>query len=580
MSKREFELDLTSVCVGSGVVQLPLKMQALFVAGGVPAIVDGEELLLSFIEPRRLSGFKEHFERRGLRSNDKLRFEVEVAGEKSVALVAASIKRERSKPAQQRTTFEQGAPGTTADAAGTEQLSRSQVSSAWGASDNGRQVRAVRKVRVEGGAPLPVSPAAQRFGQQTPGEDARRPGDRVTGRGAKDYSGWAPLDGLSSEGDQQLLAQGDYPEATVREVRRSRIGADRDQEAQTDPEVAWAVAGNGQAVPPLFAHGVEVVEPRAHAGPEPARRAAWAAQPVEGREASTARAVDAGPDIVEQVSIQPVPAMVEVLVTAASAAAPLQQLVGETASLRVPQAPHLPAPRIPVPRNTAAGSTWQPTAASGFNNSEPSGVVRQPRLIEETDLTPLREAVAPPMARSAESQRGAPAESSSAAFSTAPVRAKWTAPRAIDDAEFGGEYLHSGRSLETALLHESDEVARPDARTTAADERGNPGAEQPTASFPDAGHMPAQPREEPVRVQQHAKPARLEDDLRLIEAYLDRPSTPAIVRSEVIAIELGMDDQRSERALERLSENRDRVSRIRKGAYMVKKSATGRSTGL
>jgi hypothetical protein len=72
----------------------------------------------------------------------------------------------------------------------------------------------------------------------------------------------------------------------------------------------------------------------------------------------------------------------------------------------------------------------------------------------------------------------------------------------------------------------------------------------------------------------------MEDDLRMIEAYLERPNVPAIVRSEVIAAELGIDDQRSERALERLSENRDKVSRIRKGAYMVKRSALGHSTSL
>src|SRR5690606_18687819 len=65
---------------------------------------------------------------------------------------------------------------------------------------------------------------------------------------------------------------------------------------------------------------------------------------------------------------------------------------------------------------------------------------------------------------------------------------------------------------------------------------------------------------------------RVEDDLRLVESYLSRPTTPAIVRSEVIAAELGIDDQRSERALERLSEDRNRVSRIRKGAYMVKRT--------
>src|SRR5690606_1322051 len=102
MAKRAFELDLTSVCVTTGVMQLPLKMQEFFVAGDLPAVVDGEELRVSFTEPRRLSGFKQHFEKRGLRCNDKVVFEVEVEGDVAIGLVAASIKRERNRPAQQQ----------------------------------------------------------------------------------------------------------------------------------------------------------------------------------------------------------------------------------------------------------------------------------------------------------------------------------------------------------------------------------------------------------------------------------------------------------------------------------------------
>ena len=96
----------------------------------------------------------------------------------------------------------------------------------------------------------------------------------------------------------------------------------------------------------------------------------------------------------------------------------------------------------------------------------------------------------------------------------------------------------------------------------------------------DSSAAPAGTLAREAQGQQQAAPVRLEDDLRMVEAYLDRPDVPAIVRSEVIAAELGIDDQRSERALERLSDNRDRVSRIRKGAYMVKRSAQGHSTGV
>src|SRR5690606_40321204 len=139
MSKREFELDLTSVCVNSGVVQLPLKMQAPFTDGDLNAGVDGQDLSLTFSHPRGLSGFKQHFERRSLRSNDKVRFEIEVTGEKAVSLSAASIKRERTKPAPQRAGEEPGrAEGSAGDAGqpSSERSPAARGASSWGSSED------------------------------------------------------------------------------------------------------------------------------------------------------------------------------------------------------------------------------------------------------------------------------------------------------------------------------------------------------------------------------------------------------------------------------------------------------------
>src|SRR5690606_37201660 len=133
----------------------------IFDAGTILARVDGEDVLLTFSEPRRLSGFKEHFERRGLRGNDKLRFEVDVTADKAVALVAASIKRERKQPTAK------GAATVAADGSavgsGAERAPLPTPSSSWGDNRDGGQVRAVRRVRIEGRMPLPVSPATQRF---------------------------------------------------------------------------------------------------------------------------------------------------------------------------------------------------------------------------------------------------------------------------------------------------------------------------------------------------------------------------------------------------------------------------------
>lgn len=58
--------------------------------------------------------------------------------------------------------------------------------------------------------------------------------------------------------------------------------------------------------------------------------------------------------------------------------------------------------------------------------------------------------------------------------------------------------------------------------------------------------------------------------MAFIEGYLLRPGTPAIVRSIDLAERLGMSPERAARAMERLSEQRERFSRIRDGAYMVR----------
>ena len=64
--------------------------------------------------------------------------------------------------------------------------------------------------------------------------------------------------------------------------------------------------------------------------------------------------------------------------------------------------------------------------------------------------------------------------------------------------------------------------------------------------------------------------ARPEDDRALIQAYLARPSVPAIVRTERVAETLGLSVERAERALDRIAEHAERVTRIRPGAYMVR----------
>src|SRR5690606_20885575 len=97
LSTHTFELDLTSVCVSSGTIQLPLKMLPYFTPGRIPAVVDGQAVELEFEAPRRLMGLRQLFAERGLRSNDRVRFELELDGDRVVGLRATCIRRERPK---------------------------------------------------------------------------------------------------------------------------------------------------------------------------------------------------------------------------------------------------------------------------------------------------------------------------------------------------------------------------------------------------------------------------------------------------------------------------------------------------
>jgi hypothetical protein len=61
------------------------------------------------------------------------------------------------------------------------------------------------------------------------------------------------------------------------------------------------------------------------------------------------------------------------------------------------------------------------------------------------------------------------------------------------------------------------------------------------------------------------------EDLARVDAHLQLPGTPAIVRVDALVDALGLAPSRVERALDRLAEDRERVTKIRAGAYMVRR---------
>lgn len=72
----------------------------------------------------------------------------------------------------------------------------------------------------------------------------------------------------------------------------------------------------------------------------------------------------------------------------------------------------------------------------------------------------------------------------------------------------------------------------------------------------------------------HATPL-FEEDIDAVGAYLARPDVPAIVRAERVAEELGLAVERADGALDRISENSEHLSRIRAGAYMLRRRGEG-----
>ena len=66
-----------------------------------------------------------------------------------------------------------------------------------------------------------------------------------------------------------------------------------------------------------------------------------------------------------------------------------------------------------------------------------------------------------------------------------------------------------------------------------------------------------------------------DEDIGAVEAYLARPDAPAIVRAERVAEELGLAIARVDGALDRIAENSEHLSRIRAGAYMLRRRGAG-----
>lgn len=531
---QEFVIDLTSVCVRTGTLQLPSKVLSRFAEGAMKVLAGGGEVDLEFTGPRTLSGLKPFFESQGLRANDRLR--IEFGGPTDAwSLKVVAERRERTK-----------AKEASADALDGARAANPGMSVAK-AHASSSMVREVRRVRIEA-QPQPPTQV-----------EARREGSYLSSQGHRP-SRWSSLSQPTSE----QLAGGDEDEGlltTVRVVRRSAAKDGRELHgAATD------------------AHTV------ATAGAAPAQRQAAVAQPavpppmtVSDEEVAVANGTVRVPETIASEREESLP---EVLgrrqptaggpgTNGARASTPGSKLhrfgIRFWSDRSVAQP--LKEPEEDLISDEDVADTARGTRAT---NEEPVPFAEASLLQDEerTEDVPALAAVA----------AGASERQAFDVFLGGDVADPDTRPSAI--------WRRSARAAS------SSRSAAPPARVAAA-----PGGEpqersalvEPTATRPGDPSSQALARGEvrvaPLRsaaepVEGDGRPVgapvagmRVEDAMEMINRYLMRPQTPAIVQTRTLADELSIDLDLAELAMERLSEDRDRFNRIRPGAYMVRRGS-------
>lgn len=553
LSTHVFELNLTSVCVSSGVIQLPLKMIEYFAPGSVAAELDGEAVELAFQAPRRLYGLRDHFGARGLRSNDRVRFALEVDAGRLVRLSATCVKRERQRP-NEETGAEQGR---------AERKSSSYDLAPREPWESVEEVRAVRRVRIPG---LPSAQAPSEL--DVPARDAN-PDWEDDRRGpaaswADAATGSIPDEGLTTvrvkrrpaaqHGASASVGAGASPAPAVVDHAEQVVGPIT---ATMETEVPLQLSD--LRAPPI--ESARPVDTPADSGWRPRNWAALSSRMRLGARPAAPQPRDrpytSGPSRSDRAAGQPQEERTgsreqgRELVAAPLRAGGADTTVGAPRPVVLtgdrPQAPSAEVGRVPPgePAGEAGGHRTpsagghegyvrsqrvEPAAAgsrlldkNGRGSTDPRLESRARgetgRSSDQAGNEPGTLFPAPQVARATASRASSPNGPRAADTHSTVARVEQRNVPLIDDADFGGEYLVT---VDT----------------------------EPEAAAPASGG--------------------LELDIRSVEEYLSRPDTPAIIRAEALGEILGMGEERAERALERISERPDRLSRIRRGAYMVR----------
>ena len=324
-------------------------------------------------------------------------------------------------------------------------------------------------------------------------------------------------------------------------------------------------------------------------------RGAMGAAPGGGREGRRGAAPAAPPDRVHGDAPR----------SAASSAPPSLRMTPPPPSVpaesQAGDAPEEAAPRAPrwEPLDVLAHRSRSNEAAAEVPTrdaapAQPEEAAQRVREIRRG--SPLRSQGSRPPAREGEA---APSSASDAPRAEQPARAKTTER---GDDERPPKPLH-GRGLDLFGLRRRLGFGRDQDQAPPTEEGAREGAGSSHRSVPgdDAPARQATAASDGARVAQQvvssaARPATAvgvaeaearaemprreasevrEVDIVAVEAYLTRPDVPAIVRAERVAEELGLGVARANGALDRISENSERLSRIRAGAYMLRRRAEG-----
>lgn len=518
----EFVLDLTSVCVRTGALQLPAKIVGYFEEGPVKALAGGGEVELAFSRPRTLAGLKQFFETQGLRANDRLRmsFEGSSNGVPSLKLVAERRERPKSNEASH--------PQAAGRAEARRPAGAAPVTVTY--EESSPVVRAVRKVRI-------AAQPSERTDEAEMQPDAQR-----QARGST--NAWAPLDSVSREAVKPGATEADRL-TNVRVVHRGRGSTNHavtteDVVVSADTAAPEAIAaprdGGGRPSLPVEVRGSSAAVVADQAA---ARRTS---SPLLARfgvrfwsDRGAARPVGQGaPEQITEEDFIPREAVSEqpALILAAEESVSPQEL--PAASAKAAQLPVNPSAPVesPVAEAVSVGSA----AASHHEHQAFEAFLQDPQE---------RPADVRPSALWRKAARGnTPAR---------PVQREVT-PLTVPAEDVPTRATTGDRSATRPADPVSEALARGEVRV--APLRSADAAEQT----------------ETISVSSD-QPLRVDDVLPQINKYLLRPQTPAIVQTVTLANELGLELALAERAMERLSEDRDRFNQIRPGAYMIRRAA-------